>query len=229
MSAGGKSGNGEEVAVLLFWGGEIIKKGYLGSVDYSDPPKTMCFLSRHSDHGDLVEEVHSAMNTDEEETTLDLFGKYPTKIDGEKFVFVSIPLTDDRSWRWFLKSMDLSQPIHVYAIATGKSRAPDTERRNPRARDSRSVRGKRSGGACSSSSPMWIFVKFLSGKTVPYEVESSDTIAELKEQIADTEGFSPDQQRLIFAGRQLEDYKTLAEYNIQPNSYIHFVQRLCGC
>ncbi|CAH9098292.1 unnamed protein product [Cuscuta epithymum] len=222
MSAGG---NAEEVVALLFWGGEMIKRGDLGSVDYSDPPKTMRFLSRHSGHEDLVAEVHSAMNTDEEETSLDLFGKYATRVDGEKLVFVSIPLTDDRSWRWFLKSVDLSQPLHVYASATGKSRAPDAEGCNPRARASRSVRRKRTGGAWSSSSSMRIFVNTLREKTVTLEVESSDTVGELKEQIEDSAGYPPDRQRLIVGGRQLEDCKTLADYNIRHSSTLLLVLR----
>ncbi|CAH9098296.1 unnamed protein product [Cuscuta epithymum] len=131
--------NAQEVVALLFWGGEMIKRGDLGSVDYSDPPKTMCFLSRYSAYEDLVAKVHLAMNTDEEETSLSLFGKYPEKVDGEKLVFVSVPLTDNRSWRWFLQAMDLSQPVHVYVVATGERRAPDTEDRNLRARDPWSV------------------------------------------------------------------------------------------
>ena len=75
---------------------------------------------------------------------------------------------------------------------------------------------------------MQIFVKSLTGKIETFNVNQLDTVKEIKEKIQEKEGVSTNKQRLIFAGKQLEDHRTMEQYNIKKESTVHLMLRLDG-
>lgn len=73
-----------------------------------------------------------------------------------------------------------------------------------------------------------IFVKSINGKTRTVQVESTDTVKAVKQKIAEAEGIQVDEQRLIYAGKNLEDNKTMSDYNIGSETTLHLVLRVRG-
>merc|ERR1711991_693903 len=73
-----------------------------------------------------------------------------------------------------------------------------------------------------------LFVKSINGKTRTVVVNNTDTIRQIKEQIRDKEGINPDEQRLIYAGKNLDDTKTVADYNLSADATLHLVLRVRG-
>jgi ubiquitin C len=76
--------------------------------------------------------------------------------------------------------------------------------------------------------PVPIFIKNLNGKSIVINIDANETVESLKQKVQDKEGVSPNQQRIIYAGKQLENGRILSDYNIQKEATLHLVLRLTG-
>eukprot|EP00977_Amphora_coffeiformis_P008061 scaffold1803_cov92-Amphora_coffeaeformis.AAC.84 len=123
--------------------------------------------------------------------------------------------------------MKLSLPLSILALSVGSGEAASrfafTQTTAPSL-----VRSTGLSTALDLRGGMQLFVKTLTGKTVSIEVEEGESIEDVKAKIAEKEGIPPEQQRLIFGGQQLQDAKTLDDYDVGDDATLHLVLRLRG-